>query len=206
MRGWSGAALSVEEFTSLNTDAADHIEAHQSNGIIVDGGPHTMWWSIQEPDGRAPQVKVPIPSLLQAMQPHARLIVTLAEPVQRMCVLAHRLDSPLVVACAWRSRRGRVPAVGTERETLLLFPRYSDYYFLGEHSVATSREGKSADDFRLVAQRSVVSMQQCLLQRDARAVLADNSRFTLRLEAEQACAYDRYHFGRPGTGRLAAGM
>jgi len=25
-------------------------------------------------------------------------------------------------------------------------------------------------------------------------------------EAVQACAYDRYHFGRPGTGRIAIGV
>lgn len=61
----------------------------------MDGGPHTLWWSMQDPDGTDPVgteadgttivVKpAPIPVLVHTLQPHAKLIVTLAEPVRRM--------------------------------------------------------------------------------------------------------------------------
>ena len=61
----------------------------------MEGGPHTLWWSMQDPDGTDPSgVKkadsfsvikpAPIPVLVHSLQPHAKLIVTLAEPVRRM--------------------------------------------------------------------------------------------------------------------------
>lgn len=56
--------------------------------IIVDGGPHTLWWSTQLPQGTHETeqdfVEMPIPLLLHELQPQAKLLVTLREPVSRM--------------------------------------------------------------------------------------------------------------------------
>jgi hypothetical protein len=37
-------------------------------------------------------------------------------------------------------------------------------------------------------------------------VVEEGSKPLLSVEAEQACAYDRAHFGRPGTGRISIGI
>ena len=96
--------------------------------IVVDGGPHTLWWSIQNPDGSDPgpvddyeggghSVRpAPIPLFLANLQPNAKFIVTLAEPVRRM---------------------------------------YSDYYFLTANSVAMDTDGKSPEDFHEIALQQV---------------------------------------------------
>ena len=221
---------------------------------MLDGGPHTLWWSIQNPDGSAPKGPVaekkspttttprelqevvgeeeqedddaterlpppaPVPLLLRALQPTAKLIITLAEPVRRM---------------------------------------YSDYYFLIANGVSGRGDrhnfGKSPEDFHLLARSQVADMRRCFMQRAKEVLpstavaekningeaargedssgealssslsLADealwvdpdreppyadspSSYSSLPVAAEQACAYDRYHFGRPGTGRIGAGL
>ena len=50
--------------------------------------------------------------------------------------------------------------------------------------------------------RQVREMQECFRQQSSLGpgeLLPDFSNLDLR--AEQTCAYDRYHFGRPGSGR-----
>jgi hypothetical protein len=136
----------------------------------VDGGPHTLWWSIQDPSGASPMAvedlnhdprqkhanfehkfakhhslhfghddddqqhgggrevsPAPIHYLVYLLQPQAKLVITLAEPVRRM---------------------------------------YSDYYFLTKSGVAvgTTDEMKSADDFHTIASDQVSLMHRCFVE------------------------------------------
>jgi hypothetical protein len=142
----------------------------------VDGGPHTLWWSIQDPSGTSPMAvedlnhdprqkhanfehkfakhhslhfghddddhqqqlqhgggggrevsPAPIHYLVYLLQPQAKLVITLAEPVRRM---------------------------------------YSDYYFLTKSGVAvgTTDEMKSADDFHTIASDQVSLMHRCFVE------------------------------------------
>ena len=49
---------------------------------VLDGGPHTLWWSTQRHDGVDSKM-VPVPQLLHFMVPEAKLVVSLAEPSRR---------------------------------------------------------------------------------------------------------------------------
>lgn len=229
-QGFLPPGLRLEDFTRHHTSAADAISREgdllpgagkgKDGGdgfVIVDGGPHTLWWSIQNPDGSAPlappptrvednmdmekgappapRPPAPIPLLLHAMQPRAKLLVTLADPVRRM---------------------------------------YSDYYFLHANGVARTVADKSPAAFDEIARSQVGDLRRCLMEQTAAVYAEDGSApplvsppesgtldwwkdlereppyvetpEALPLRAEQACAYDRYHFGRPGTGRISVGL
>jgi hypothetical protein len=92
----------VDTTTTATPTRATRVQK-KSKSILVDGGPHTLWWSVQEPDGSKPKpvkphdngaagvVEVeeegvgpaPIALVLAQLQPGAKLVVTLAEPVKR---------------------------------------------------------------------------------------------------------------------------
>jgi hypothetical protein len=180
--GFLPSALPLSDFTRHHGQAARTIASGDgddaaANSIIVDGGPHTLWWSVQEPDGNwgggaldAERPKqMPIPLLLQGLQPQAKMLITLAEPVRRM---------------------------------------YSDYYFLTKNSVDFDGEGKSPEDFDSIAMEQMAGMQRCFRERSARegVTVGDKFEADLPIYAEQSCAYDRYHFGRPGSGRICIGL
>ena len=177
--GFLPPSLSLREFTKHHTRAARMIASQtdesMQNAIIIDGGPHTLWWSVQEPDGSWPldharAKQMPIPLLLHALQPQARFLVTLAEPVRRM---------------------------------------HSDYYFLNANGVARGTDGKSPEDFDIIATEQIASIRRCFKERSLKDGLSSddyNVGSKLSLYAEQSCAYDRYHFGRPGSGRLCIGL
>ena len=85
--GWLGKEAPTRFFTHPFHEAASRIAASgMSGGVVVEGGPHTLWWSTQRPDGGRGLAGLDIapPSLLRALQPRARLIVIVAEPCARM--------------------------------------------------------------------------------------------------------------------------
>ena len=81
-------------------------------------------------------------------------------------------------------------------------------------SVAMDSENHSPELFHAMAAQQEAAMRACLAQQ-AHVSPADlayeegkyaQAALDLAPEAVQACAYDRYHFGRPGTGRIAIGV
>lgn len=193
----------------------------RSRLIALDGGPHTLWWPLQKPDGTytrghdishstdndlsggnyhplyAQVADVNIPQLLAAIQPAARFLVTVSDPVNRL---------------------------------------YSDYNFLGDdlkpvkHNKKTGRsrgsnnEGgereseKSPEEFHTRAVAQVEQMRACIEahmrllpeSRRAETVEHTNQREHVHgmgwFRASQICAHDRVRFGRGGWGRLSIGM
>lgn len=174
------AATPLEAFASEHHDAAaaidkDLVQASlESDLMILDGGPHTLWWSTQAFDG-SDTGAAPVPQLLRALVPSAKLIVTLAEPARRS---------------------------------------YSDYWFLTERGVVRPEFGdskpqhhpeQSAEDFGAKMLVDTRAMELCF-DRFSQDDSIVHDQFGWPLVAVQRCAYDRYHFGRNGRGRVAVGL
>ena len=88
-----GNYSSIYSFTRhFNSAYESGIKKHPLSSVSIEGGPHTFWWSTQNIDGTwqgqepgtSTSADVPIPQLLRQMQPNARFLLTLAEPVKRM--------------------------------------------------------------------------------------------------------------------------
>jgi hypothetical protein len=60
------------------------IESTPGKVIAIDGGPHTLWWPTQQPDGSLEPVDIPIAQIVREIQPQAKFIITLCDPVKRM--------------------------------------------------------------------------------------------------------------------------
>ncbi len=80
-----GSGSSILSFTSAFASFA-HTLSHEDHEdmITIDGGPHTLWWPTQSPDGRYLVKDIPAPQIIREIQPHARFIITLSDPVKRM--------------------------------------------------------------------------------------------------------------------------
>lgn len=80
-----GRESSIYSFTKMLAKAALEIKSRPDDSVIsIDGGPHLLWWSTQQPDGSFVPEDIPAVQILRELQPHARFIVTLADPVRRM--------------------------------------------------------------------------------------------------------------------------
>ena len=79
-----GSSSSIVSFTRSFATATAKIYMNPQRGITIDGGPHSLWWPVQNADGSVDNKDVPIPQLLREMQPFAKFIVTISDPVQRM--------------------------------------------------------------------------------------------------------------------------
>ncbi len=81
---------SIHEFTRSFDRLAKMLSIPSSSGvskrdlISIDGTPHNLWWPVQDPDGSVDLSVIPIPQLVREIQPHAKFIVTLTDPVSRM--------------------------------------------------------------------------------------------------------------------------
>jgi hypothetical protein len=53
-------------------------------GITIDGGPHTLWWPTQGADGVLRPDDIPTPQIIREIQPNAKFLITLANPIRRM--------------------------------------------------------------------------------------------------------------------------
>jgi len=78
------SSTSIYDFTSAFVKAAVAIERDPLNGITLDGGPHTLWWPTQSPDGSLRPMDIPPAQILREVQPDARFLITLTDPVHRM--------------------------------------------------------------------------------------------------------------------------
>jgi hypothetical protein len=93
-----GESTSVHTYTDTFTSASQQIDADfdagsgKSSSITIDGGPHTLWWPTQNADGSAMPGQVPVPQLLREMQPDAKFIITVTDPVRRTYSDYHFLD------------------------------------------------------------------------------------------------------------------
>ncbi len=98
-----GKETSVYTFTRHFNALADMVNTpndHTHNApskkmIAIDGGPHTLWWPTQSPDGAFLPKDIPPVQILREMQPQAMFLVTLCDPVKRMYSDYYFLDDNL---------------------------------------------------------------------------------------------------------------
>jgi hypothetical protein len=61
-----------------------YIQKDPQNSITLDGGPHTLWWPTQGADGVLRPDDIPPAQLIREIQPQAKFLITLANPIHRM--------------------------------------------------------------------------------------------------------------------------
>ena len=74
----------TSSFAPLSSFLEHHSDSSDRNVITIDGGPHTLWWPTQSPDGSYLPQDIPPTQLLRELQPHAKFLVTLNNPIHRM--------------------------------------------------------------------------------------------------------------------------
>ena len=81
-----GKGSSVYTFTNSFAGLSRELERDKSKHdyVTVDGGPHTLWWPTQSPDGSFLPQDIPPAQILREMQPKAKFLITLSDPVKRM--------------------------------------------------------------------------------------------------------------------------
>eukprot|EP00605_Chrysophyceae_sp_TOSAG23-4_P001429 GSChrysophyteH1.ASY1.ANO1.1557.1 assembled CDS len=79
-----GNGTSISSFTQNFAGLVNDIAKQPLSRITIDGGPHTLWWPTQNANGDVDEADVPIPQILREMQPSAKFIITLSDPVNRM--------------------------------------------------------------------------------------------------------------------------
>lgn len=179
---------SIYEFTSSFSDSLRGIQKHAATAITIDGGPHTFWWPTQGADGSLRPQDVPPPQILREVQPHAKFIITLADPVRRMYSDYYFLDDDRKVA------RG---GGKSDHKSPLIFHQ---------------RAEQQVNDFRTCVDKRLVATAADNNSSTAGGLLAipneDSSEVRLGpwFRAAQECAHDRHQFGLAGYGRLSIGL
>jgi hypothetical protein len=81
-----GSESSIYSFTGSFNEATRSIALQPAKqGVItIDGGPHTLWWPTQSPDGELLPEDIPAAQLIREIQPNAKFVITLTDPVKRM--------------------------------------------------------------------------------------------------------------------------
>ena len=180
--GYVDQGTRLSEFAQSHEATARKVAAELHGGgrsdvAVVDGGPHTLWWSTQRHDG-ADTGMVPAPQLMFHMVPEAKLLVSLAEPAKRMysdywfltaAGVAKMVNDPK------RRKKGRGPPP----------------------------EIQSADDFHGKALEDARAMELCFDRHDA---AGGGGKFKWDVRAVQRCAYDMKHFAKNGRGRIAVSV
>lgn len=200
----------------------------RSRLIALDGGPHTLWWPLQKPDGTYTRntephttgevkkrpgdfhpsyldaVDVNIPQLLAAIQPNAKFIITVSDPVNRLYSDYYFLGDDLRPVKHKNKKMRKVHGWEAEGDG-------------GDGLQATDAE-KSPEHFHNRAVSQVAQMRACI---DEHMLLLPKWRLEEGVEhtdqqehvhgmgwfrASQVCAHDRMRFGRGGWGRLSIGM
>lgn len=150
-----------------------------SEMITIDGGPHTLWWPTQSPDGLFQPHDIPPPQILRELQPQAKFIITLADPVHRMYSDYYFLDDDLRPA------------------------KRSDMNHNGDiksPEVFHSRVKSQVNEF----QNCVSKTRKHYIQDESRS--SNNEHDAWWFRASQMCAHDRKHFAVGGWGRISIGL
>lgn len=75
---------SIFSYTNSFDAATRDIYHNPEHIITIDGGPHTLWWPTQQPDSSDSIISIPTPQMIREIQPMAKFIITLSDPVKRL--------------------------------------------------------------------------------------------------------------------------
>jgi hypothetical protein len=178
---------SIYEFTGSFADDLSGIQKHPDTAITIDGGPHTFWWPTQGADGSLRPQDVPPPQIIREMQPQAKFIITLADPVRRMYSDYYFLNDDRKVA--------RGGGGSADHKSPLIFH---------ERAEKQVHDFRSCVDKRLLVAAAAGNNTGGLLAIPSED--SDEVRLGPWFRAAQECAHDRAQFGLAGYGRLSIGL
>ena len=167
---------------------------HPSTAITMDGGPHTFWWPTQGADGSLRPMEIPPPQIIREMQPKAKFIVTLADPVRRLYSDYHFLNDNRQVARPGDNTDHKSPLRFHERaeKQVKTFKACVNNKML---AMATSARGNATED------------SDGLTHTPSHPIPVDmKGKAGPWFRAAQECAHDRKTFALAGHGRLSIGL
>lgn len=174
-----GPGSSIYSFTKSFHNAVKGIMAHPSTHVTVDGGPHTLWWPTQSPDGSIIEEAIPTPQIIREIQPHAKFIVTLSDPVKRTFSDYYFLDD-----------NQRVHKPGSD----------------GEGAGKNSQHFHERIKEQIESMQLCIAENVEALSKNSPATPSAEEQTAYWFRSSQVCAHDRHKFAVAGWGRLAIGM
>ena len=191
-----GKGTSIFSFTSAFHQLANQLaNGREKDLVTIDGGPHTLWWPTQSPDGTFLPQDIPPAQLVRAIQPTARFLVTVADPVRRVYSDYYFLGDDL---------RPLRPGAAHQKSATQFHERMEEQVRLFESCVSrymrrlVPRAKKEAPTGLPAA--PLLSEHEISLPQEYRTY------FPLWFRASQMCAHDRHNFARGGWGRLSIGL
>lgn len=190
--------------SSLNTftrafraleEALEKAPEDNSQKITIDGGPHTLWWPTQSPDGTFENWDVPPQQLLREMQPQAKFILTLADPVKRMYSDYYFLEDNLKPV-----RPGGATSKSASQFHDRARSQVATFQTCVKEYVGTLRDEMKQHGFTLRKSVDALATVRDSIPAEYHDVLP------LWFRASQMCAHDRHTFGVGGHGRLSIGL
>eukprot|EP01038_Epipyxis_sp_PR26KG_P008159 gene8159-11043_t len=184
-----GPESSIFSFTRAFRLAAEVIsEKRHSFGdsiITIDGGPHTFW-PTQGPDGTLFPKDIPPPQIIREIQPNAKFILTLSDPVQRMYSDYYFLGDNL--------RPVRPDEEGNNNEKSAR--QFHD------------RVLYQTNEFRKCVDNNKSFLEDIIREKQEEFLDLSNSKMKnqIFLRASQVCAHDRHRFAVGGWGRISIGL
>jgi hypothetical protein len=148
--------------------------------ITIDGGPHTFWWPTQNSDGTLLPEDVPPTQIIREMQPNAKFIITLSDPVKRLYSDYYFLQDNL-----------RPVKAGIENT----------------HKSADELHDRvvmQISEFQYCLEKNMNN----LINDQSKSYKNSSKKpgTLLWMRASQICAHDRSKFGKAGWGRLSIGL
>ena len=186
---------SIFTFTNSFDAATREIFQHPDRLITIDGGPHTFWWPTQEPDGSPNPAAIPPPQIIREMQPDAKFVITLTDPVKRHYSDYYFLDDDRSVV---RPGAGTVSHKSAKAFHDRCVQQVEDMKECIQEQVdeLVVAEKKKRKEFSTKPDEDVSHGLE-----EAGAV---GHPYWFR--ASQICAHDRHRFGLAGWGRLSIGL
>ena len=186
--------------------------------ITVDGGPHTFWWPTQSPDGSALPEDIPPPQVLRELQPRARFLLTLQDPVARMYSDYFFLDSNLLVHDMNVKGGKKADAKSAKDFHLKALDQITRFGKCVSRSLDASLSKEKEKRHRLEPslariKRLIKALPRSLVEKQHGApastpIFDEGDRELMRywFRASQDCAHDRSSFAEAGSGRLSIGL
>eukprot|EP01038_Epipyxis_sp_PR26KG_P007166 gene7166-9769_t len=184
---------SVYSFTKHFSDAASVILDSPENSasiITIDGGPHTFWWPTQSPDGALMPDEIPPPQIIREMQPQAKFIITLTDPVKRMYSDYYFLGDDLRPVFRPNSNNEE----NIRKKSAIQF---------------NERVKEQIKDFNDCIEKTTVEISESdkvLLDLGENDVTENVTADGIWLRASQICAHNRHKFAVGGWGRISIGL
>ena len=199
------------------------------NSITLDGGPHTLWWPTQGSDGILRPNDIPPPQLIREIQPNAKFLITLSNPIHRMYSDYYFLNDDRKVAkhppsSKSKNKKEQQFVIQSTKSPFQFHERVvhqvSEFYqcidnILQEKNPST-KGFSSLSNFTTIVSNLLKSHQNSNSTTTSSSSSSSTSSSTLSssskkvigewFRASQVCAHNRHKFGVAGYGRISIGL